>query len=180
MDRPAPIPFTECLVTDVGMGNAVVGLRRIGIERHHDIRVTFLAAPPIQSDLKSSQVDSFQHDRSGRYRNQVFCSLTLNCFKFAFQGHQVPVQLGLCGNVLGCQSPAQLVGHSAEVGLEVIDLLQQLFFPVASRIVPAPIFSELRAAGHAADAAPPRSVQYQSIDFTGLLGQFALDQASSS
>ena len=69
MNRAAPIPFTERLVTDVGMGNAVVGLRRIGIERHYDIRVTFLAAPPIQSDLKSAQVDSFQHDRSGRYRN---------------------------------------------------------------------------------------------------------------
>ena len=84
MNRPASISFTERLVTDVGMGNTVVGLRRIGIECHHDIRVTFLAAPPIQSDLKSAQVDSFQLDRSGRYRNQVFIPLTLDCFKFAF------------------------------------------------------------------------------------------------
>ncbi len=65
----------------------------------------------------------------------------------------------------GTRRRRQLVGHSAEVGLQVIDLSQQLFFPTVAGEVPTPIVSQLRTAGHGADAAPASFVQYQRIDF---------------
>ena len=52
-NRPPPIPFAQRFVADMGMGDAVVGLGRMGFKRHDGIGPGFLRAVlPTQPDLE--------------------------------------------------------------------------------------------------------------------------------
>ena len=67
-DCAVALSGAELLVLDVGMSDVRAPCGRIGVEGHDAIRQLFFrgAGPPIESNLKSPQLDPFQDDGLGR------------------------------------------------------------------------------------------------------------------